>query len=413
MKSSPVTGVVRWWTLVRYGRFAEAAAQFTQLVLRPKTTVEAPAETGEAASDVQPQRPLFALPPLPQPRRGSLAPPARRTAPRAPSRSRRLWPRRAAPATGRRHAVAGTFAARSSIGAAGSRDYKLYVPSGYHGAPCPLIVMLHGCGQSVDDFAAGTKMNAVADEFGCLVAYPAQSASANRAKCWNWFNPRDQQRGIGEPAIVVDIVREIARDCAVDPLRIYAAGLSAGGSAAAVLGEQYPDVFAAIGIHSGVACGVAHDVSSAFDVMNGRTLNARAAWLESQSQGRRQPVPTVIFHGDRDRTIHPSNGDLIVASVPGAGLQSTAETDRVSGGHAYTRQQLRDASGRLVVERWTIHGAGHAWSGGDRSHSYTDPAGPDASEAMLRFFLAHRRSALVRVVSSSRAERNGVDEVES
>jgi poly(hydroxyalkanoate) depolymerase family esterase len=283
----------------------------------------------------------------------------------------------------------GTFTEHAYLGATGSRDYKLYVPSGYRGQPCPLIVMLHGCTQSVDDFAGGTNMNAVADENGCLVAYPIQSKAANQSKCWNWFNPRDQQRDGGEPALIVGIVRQIARDHAVDVRRVYVAGLSAGGAAAVVLGTRYPDVFAAIGVHSGVACGAAHDIVSAFIAMRGQGPQTGA--VNALRPDNQRDVPTIVFHGDRDDTVHPSNADRIVEATQASRLQSIVETSRVPGGHAYTRESYRDDRGRLVLERWTVHGAGHAWSGGRKAHSFTDPAGPNASHAMMRFFLAHQQ----------------------
>ncbi len=284
-----------------------------------------------------------------------------------------------------------TFTEHAYLGATGSRNYKLYVPSGYRGQPCPLVVMLHGCAQTVDDFAGGTNMNAVADENGCLVAYPIQSTAANQSKCWNWFNPRDQQRDGGEPALIVGIVQQIARDHAVDPRRVYVAGLSAGGAAAAVLGTLYPDVFAAIGVHSGVACGAAHDLMSAFAAMRGQGTNTGAVNALRSASGR--DVPTIVFHGDRDGTVHPSNADRFMEATQASRLQSTVESNRVPGGHAYTRELYRDERGRVVLERWTVHGANHAWSGGKKPHSFTDPAGPNASGAMMRFFLAHERGS--------------------
>ena len=282
----------------------------------------------------------------------------------------------------------GQFLAASYSNRAGSRAYKLYVPSGYRGQAVPLVVMLHGCTQSPDDFAAGTRMNVLAEERTCLVAYPAQIASANASKCWNWFSPRDQQRGQGEPSLIAGITRQVMRDYAVDPERVYVAGLSAGGAAAAIMGMTYPDLYAAIGVHSGLACGVAGDLPSAFAAMrDGQAVDVRGA-----GEYRRM-VPTIVFHGDRDTTVHPHNGDLVIAQsrASATGLQARVQHGRAPGGHAYSRTLHADASGQALLEQWVVHGAGHAWSGGGSpAGSYTDPQGPDAAREMLRFFLEHR-----------------------
>jgi poly(hydroxyalkanoate) depolymerase family esterase len=278
----------------------------------------------------------------------------------------------------------GRFVAATYESAAGRRDYKLYVPSGAHGQKLPLIVMLHGCTQSPDDFAAGTRMNEIAEERTCFVLYPAQPAAANPSKCWNWFKPGDPRRGRGEPALIAGITRQVMRDHAVDPRRVYVAGLSAGGAAAAVMAATYPDLYAAVGVHSGLACGAARDLSSAFAAMRQGSAGAPPAGASART------VPAIIFHGDRDGTVHPSNGDHLVAqATAGADLRVRSERGRAPGGHAYRRMVYADASGREVVEQWVVHGAGHAWFGGSPTGSYTDPRGPDASREMLRFFLEH------------------------
>jgi len=284
--------------------------------------------------------------------------------------------------------------------AAGSRAYKLYIPSGYHGQSVPLVVMLHGCTQSPDDFAAGTRMNAIAEEETCLVAYPAQPSNANAAKCWNWFRPGDQRRGQGEPSLIAGITRQIMRDYVVDPGRVYVGGLSAGAAAAAVMGAAYPDLFAAIGVHSGLACGAASDVASAFAAMRQGASASPSFGNISVAAGHAPTVaptvPTIVFHGDADTTVHPRNGDHVIAQAVGTtSAQTKVQRGRVPGGHAYTRTIHSDASGRSILEQWEIHGAGHAWSGGSPAGSYTDPRGPDAAREMLRFFLEHQISGPV------------------
>lgn len=291
--------------------------------------------------------------------------------------------------------ASGKFLARSYSNQVGTRSYRLYVPSGYRGQPLPLIVMLHGCTQSPDDFAAGTRMNLRAEEHDCFVAYPAQPASANASKCWNWFRPGDQERGQGEPSLIAGITRQVKSDYSVDADRVYAAGFSAGAAATAVLAATYPDLYAAIGVHSGLACGAACDIASAFAAMHQNQLAA------SHRSGRRSGrgaisriVPAIVFHGDRDTTVHPYNADQVIAQLREAlniDLQGVVQDGRVPGGHPYSRVLHSDASGEAIFEQWVIHGAGHAWSGGSPGGSYTDPQGPDATREMLRFFLDHPR----------------------
>jgi poly(hydroxyalkanoate) depolymerase family esterase len=265
----------------------------------------------------------------------------------------------------------------------GSRAYKLFIPTRYQKLPLPLIVMLHGCTQSPDDFAAGTRMNFIAEEHSCFVVYPVQPSQANHAKCWNWFRTADQQRGRGEPSLIAGITRQVMNGFLVDRKRVFVGGLSAGGAAAAIMGTTYNDLYAAIGIHSGLACGVATDLPSALVAM-------RQGRSDRAILGDRTPVPTIVFHGDRDTTVHPNNGDQILEqAVRTTSTQKNVQRGQVPGGHAYTRTILSDASGRVFLEHWSIHGAGHAWSGGSPVGSYTNPRGPDATREMVRFFLEH------------------------
>jgi poly(hydroxyalkanoate) depolymerase family esterase len=261
---------------------------------------------------------------------------------------------------------------------AGSRTYKLFVPNGYHqGQPLPLVVMLHGCTQSPDDFAAGTRMNFIAEEKNCLVVYPAQPSGANPSKCWNWFRAADQRRDEGEPSLIAGITRRVMQEYSVDPKRVFVAGLSAGGAAAAVMGATYGDLYAAVGIHSGLAYGAATDMPSAF-----------AAMREGSKSGRHSVaggpmIPTIIFHGDRDTTVHPDNGAHVVEYAI-----KKVHRGQIPGGHGYTRTTYADTE-REILEHWNVHGAGHAWFGGSPAGSYTDGEGPDATKEMLRFFLEH------------------------
>ncbi|GAC1346908.1 MAG: PHB depolymerase family esterase [Acetobacteraceae bacterium] len=282
------------------------------------------------------------------------------------------------------------FLARSFSNEAGSRPYKLYVPSGYNGQPVALVVMLHGCTQTPDDFAAGTGMNAAAEEQVFLVVYPGQTMAANAQRCWKWFSAEDQQRGRGEPALIAGITGQIIQEYAVDPRRVYVAGLSAGGAAASVLAAAYPDLYAAIGVHSGLACGAASDLPSALTAM--KRGSGGGAHHRSGSAAQRV-VPAIVFHGDRDATVSPRNGVEVVEQATGPASRAQTQQGQASGGLAYSRTVHLDEAGQAGTELWLIHGAGHAWSGGSAAGSYTDPRGPDATREMLRFFWAHPHPA--------------------
>jgi len=285
---------------------------------------------------------------------------------------------------------AGRYISGSFSNASGSRSFKLYIPSRGSDEPSPLIVMLHGCTQTADDFAAGTRMNFAAELRGCFVVYPEQPQAANASKCWNWFRSSDQARDHGEPALIAGITRQIMRQHNIDPQRVYVAGLSAGGAAAAIMGETYPDLYAAVGVHSGIACGSARDLPSAFAAMRGQAGIARA----DAPRADRRLMPTIVFHGDLDRTVHPSNGARVIARATADNQFRETSVRKSTASGQYSHSVQRDAEGRAVLELWELHGAGHAWSGGSPAGSYTSPAGPNATEEMLRFFLEHRRTPL-------------------
>lgn len=282
--------------------------------------------------------------------------------------------------------------------------YHLYVPPGASaGSPMPLVLMLHGCTQNPVDFATGTGMNHAAAPANALVLYPEQPHSANPNGCWNWFRPGDQHRGSGEPALLVAMVRDVMARHAVDAERVYVAGLSAGGAMAAVLGREYPDVFAAVGVHSGLQAGAAHNVMGALSAMkNGAKAGAATRPTGNTGASLPPPPPLIVFHGDADTTVHAHNAEQLIqaqltalASAQG-GAQHTVQTvhkGRSPGGRGYTRTVHAlpaDRAGTVVAEHWLLHHTGHAWAGGHASGSHTDPAAVDATAEMLRFFLAHR-----------------------
>ena len=298
-----------------------------------------------------------------------------------------------------------------------TRSYLLYLPPHHSGNSSvrlmPLVVMLHGCTQDPADFAAGTGMNALARERGFAVLYPAQAQSANPSRCWNWFKHSHQERGHGEPAVLAGMTRAVMAAHAIDPRRVYVAGLSAGGAMAAILGRAYPDLYAAVGIHSGLASGAARDLMSALAAMKrgpaaphqppAQPNTGEPSLSLAAAVTRAGPLPTIVFHGDEDAVVHPGNGLQAVAAAlaghrdagpPAATPQpGSVDTGVSAGGRRYTRSVHSGAAGAPdQAEHWIVHGGGHAWSGGSPQGSYTDPSGPDATREMWRFFSSHRQA---------------------
>ena len=295
-------------------------------------------------------------------------------------------------------AEVGRFVHRSFSNGTAHRDYKLYIPSAYAGEPMPLIVMLHGCKQNPDDFASGTRMNALAEEHDFLVAYPAQTVRANGSNCWNWFNASEQSRGGEEPSLIAGIARHVGESCKVDETQVFIGGLSAGAAMAVIAASSYPEVFKAVAVHSGLPIGAAHNVPSAFAAMQGRSsagdFRGRPSRNKERSAGGQvRPVRTIVFHGDSDATVALMNGEEVARQAVrafhaerGGTLQQVVEQCS-AGGRDCTVTHYLDQSGQALVETWTVHGGSHAWSGGSTKGSYTDAKGPDASAEFVRFFL--------------------------
>jgi poly(hydroxyalkanoate) depolymerase family esterase len=292
----------------------------------------------------------------------------------------------------------GDFIAGAHTHASLTHRYKLFVPPNAAHRSLPLVVMLHGCTQDPDDFAAGTGMNALALEQGFYVLYPAQAHDANPSRCWNWFKHNHQTRERGEVAVIGTMTHAVIQSRGIDPQRVYIAGLSAGGAMAALVAAAYPETFAAVGVHSGLPPGAASNLPEGLAVMRaGRGGNASVGPKGVVASAAELPVPAIVFHGDRDHTVHPRNGEQVIEAVLKAHVESASgsgphiEQGESTRGRRYTRSTHRSGTGQLIAEHWVLHGAGHAWSGGQTAGTYTDAQGPNASREMLRFFLEQAR----------------------
>ncbi|MED4020775.1 PHB depolymerase family esterase [Priestia aryabhattai] len=301
--------------------------------------------------------------------------------------------------------AAGSFTSKTYNG----RTYKLYVPSSYQGgAALPLVVMLHGCTQDPDQFAAGTQMNALAETEKFFVLYPEQPSSANSNKCWNWFDTAHQSRGSGEPALIAGMVNQIKSSYSIDADQVFVGGLSAGAAMSVIMGATYPDIFAAISVGAGLEYKAATSVTGAYTAMSSGGPNPiQQGDLAYSSMGEhKRVVPVILFHGTADYTVAPINAHQILSQwaqtndrasdgLDNNNIDDTADQTlpgTVSGGRSYTQYIYKDTAGKTVMEKYMIEGMGHAWSGGSTSGSYTDPKGPNATKLSWNFFKNHPKN---------------------
>jgi poly(hydroxyalkanoate) depolymerase family esterase len=301
----------------------------------------------------------------------------------------------------------GSFARGSFANEHGERDYRLYAPDSRDERPVPLVVMLHGCGQDAEDFAAGTRMNALAEREKFLVLYPEQDLDANRSGCWNWFEPSDQERGRGEPSIIAGATEKVIDEHGADPRRVYVAGMSAGGAMSAVMAATYPDLYAAVGVHSGLEYGAADGTLAAVAAQRSGgpdpDRQGRLAF-ESARPAEARILPAIVVHGEEDRVVDVVNAHQALSQWAQTNDYAEDGTDddgvadepdevlpgRIPEGYEYVRYVYERPGGGVIMEKWIVEDLGHAWSGGDPEGSFTDPEGLDASEEMVRFFLQHR-----------------------
>ena len=364
-----------------------AAMRRANRLLRPRKMPRSTRSTQKAMTELMVRSTLAALKPKAAKSRKAVAPNARRTLGAALRQSRvsGAMTRSAGPEGALPRIPKGAqYLALTHRSKAGSRDFKLYLPASRPKRPKGLILMLHGCKQTPDDFALGTHMNALAEKHGLALAYPAQTAGDNAASCWNWFRPCNQLRGKGEPAILASLTQKLMKEFGLGRDTVFVAGLSAGGAMAAILADVYPDVFSAAGVHSGLARGAARDAISAMSAMR---TGGGSKGITPAVVSPSKPVRRIVFHGDIDSTVHPSNAAIIVEAALGSHAMPTKISKRSVRGRGYARSDFAGSDGVVLLELWMIEGAGHAWSGGRVAGSFTDSKGPDASAQMIRFFL--------------------------
>ncbi|GAC1436073.1 MAG: hypothetical protein PVS3B3_27070 [Ktedonobacteraceae bacterium] len=305
----------------------------------------------------------------------------------------------------------------------GKHPYFVYTPESYQvGTTVSLFVMLHGCGQTAIDFATGTSMNVLAEQYGFIVVYPQQTSTYNQGLCWNWFLPVNQTRGRGEPASIVGIIQDVQHNTArwtIDPMRVYVAGLSAGAAMSVILGVTYPDMFAAVGMHSGLEYQAATNLNDGLKAMRrgGPDPQQQGLVAYTAMSNLSRIVPAIVFHGTKDTTVAPVNGDQSVQQwmetdhlasnttySPDFTRPTSVTSGQVPGGYSYVVATWDTANGTAVQAYWKIGGLGHAWSGGSPLGTYTDPRGPNASLAMYNFLAGHslERSSTQNIASQTR-----------
>lgn len=316
-------------------------------------------------------------------------------------------------------ARAGSWKSGTVTNPSGSRSYKLWIPDGYTGKTrLPLVLMLHGCTQTPDDFATATRMNEVADKNNFLVVYPEEPAAANPLKCWNWFDSLHQSRGQGEPSLLAEVVEKVRADYRVDARRVFVAGFSAGAAMAVIMGAVYPELFAAIGVNSGLAYKAATNLNEARAAMaQGAGDAVHLGQLAYQAMGdSKHMMRLILFQGAQDSIVAPANAVQVIAqwaqtndyvddgrdndSVDDV-ADKTTDSVTAPGSYAYKKYIYNDRHGKPLMERWIVRELKHAWSGGTGGASYTDPKAPDAGQEMWRFF---RES---RPLPQTKPERHG------
>ncbi|MBB6444481.1 extracellular catalytic domain type 1 short-chain-length polyhydroxyalkanoate depolymerase [Bacillus benzoevorans] len=315
--------------------------------------------------------------------------------------------------------------------------YKLYIPGEYQvDKECPLVVLLHGCSQNPDDFAAGTNMNTLAEKEQFFVLYPdmnhpfnpADPAGYNHFGCWNWFLDKNQHRGQGHPKLIYGMINEVKSKYMIDSKKVYAAGFSAGGSQACILGAAYPDVFNGIGIYSGLAYDAAN-VLLLIDPLANEAQKRMATGVPDpfecgnhafQEMGEnKKKMRVIVFHGSSDTTVNPINGEQVIIQwaqtnflVEGGIGQADVTPAQIHSdsinGKSYICYVYHDSNDKELLEFWLIDEMGHAWSGGTETGSYTDPSGPNATEIMWEFLSKHPQQHVEKRSETQVIERTPV-----